>query len=450
MTGNGNGRVDEAAVYAAAYVLLQGNKADQALQVLGELGDKKLIDGVAGAWTNADYGKAAAAIMDAVVDPSVRYLKGKDTGYLPDPNAFCLLDALDMLSVDTDAKFYPRHKAFNYKRIGVPSKQVEGYPVFMYDMDVSCGMADLVWNEDRLNLSMRATIKGTIELPDGWQALSLPNPYPCVVYRNYTIIKDGVLNVTHLPVSMSAITWDILLRNGMISGALNDNGSYVDGKWHKDTKWLVDFTAVPLINLGIASGNVLAEDLCKLMLNVYKTGGIMKVLKKKRDVLDPNQEIKTDVTLTPEQEMFLESVGVKRGAFSPPTEKGESTDVYLAKEFRIAGKGFSSLPKVEDVEEKIRLGKKMTASQLAIAEGLEWFDKNQPGTTVEETVAWIDEAVRTFRRVQTQERAKVQRAKFGIILNKKWFPDLTARDGAQLEVDDITFTFNIKDVEVAY
>jgi hypothetical protein len=446
-----NGHVGEEAVYAAACVMLQNNQADVALQILGDLGDVNMIDLVSGAWTNADYGKAANTLMDALVDPSVRYLKGKNTSYLPDPNAFCLLDALECLMDDDKAKFYPRHPAFYYKRIGVPSVPAEGYPKFEYGDDPACPFSELVWNEDRLNLSVRATLLGAISLSDGWQPLGLPNPYPCVVFRNYTLIKDGVLNVTSMPISMSSVTWDILNRNNMIKGFLRSDGSYEPGNWTStDTIWLVDFSAVPLINLRVASEEVTAEDICMDSISIYRAGALVKVLKYWRDQLDPNKEVKTDEALTFEQETFLAKLGVRRGVFSPPVVKGESTDKYLAKEFKISGKGFSSLPKVDDVIKKIEDGKDLTPSQQFISDALDWYEAHQVGGTTEETIKWIDRWIRETRRQQNDTRSIIQRVKFGIILNKKWFSDLNTRDGAQLVVDGITFTFNIKDVEVAY
>lgn len=50
------------AVYAASLILTQQTKTDVALEVLGKVGDKALIDGVSNAFTLADYGRVEEVI----------------------------------------------------------------------------------------------------------------------------------------------------------------------------------------------------------------------------------------------------------------------------------------------------------------------------------------------------------------------------------------------------
>jgi hypothetical protein len=433
--------LDNAYLYAAACVLVQKAKADVAVDVLGKVGDVALIDMINSAWTNAEYGAAEAAIRAAIFDEAKRFTKGKKAGYVPAPDAFCLLNALDLLMSDSDAKFYPYHPDFHYKRIGVPAKPVEGYPKFKAEENPSCSLNTLKWHESRLNLSVLARINGSVELNGDVEKHKLPKVYPTWIYRNYAIVKDGNLNVATLPVSMSKLVFGILQQNSMIAASES---------WKEGMVYLVNLRAVPVINRQIASGRTSAKTLAKYVWNEIQLEGKIKALNAILDRLDPNKESKRAADLTAEQEEFLKQSGIGRNGFAPPTEKGESEDFYMAKEFEIKVKGFSSFPKVSEVEEKAAAGKKLTPSGEVVLSGVKMFQDEAASKPLAEQLKWLNGKTGELKKELGGVRKYLQETKFAVILAKQWFDEFKSRNENALTENSIQYTFELSESKVEY
>lgn len=238
--------------YAAAYILTQQTRTSSALEILGALGDKALIDLVNNSFTNSEYGKAEVAILTAVGSPKSRLVQGRDTMYLPSANAFCLLDVLDIIQSDPNPEFFTQHPDFNYQRIGRKEINKEGFPKFVADQ-VGSPLIDLVWNDTKLNLSVRVKATGTIDLRDGCKNLGFSSPYPTYIWRNYSVVKDGFLNIKLLPVRLTETTLDTLATKRL--------------KIVQSDKYpgiaVLDLSSVPIINRSIATGKTSATELCK-------------------------------------------------------------------------------------------------------------------------------------------------------------------------------------------
>lgn len=434
-------KMDEAVLYAAACVMVQKAKTDVAIDVLGALGDVALIDSINSAWTNAEYGAAEGAIRLAVFDPSKRFTKGRKHGYVPDPNAFCLLNALEELMNDKDAKFYPYHKDFHYKRIGVPAKPVEGFPKFQAEENPSCALNTLKWHGSRLNLSVLARITGSVELNGEPEKHDLAKVYPTWIYRNYALVKDGNLNVSDLPVSLSEATFKTLQRANMIEES---------AVWSAGAIYLVHLRAVPIISRQIATGRTSAKLLAKYVWTELQLEGKLKALNAILDRLDPNKESLRAATLTAEQEEFLKANGIGRNGFAPPVEKAESEDFYLAKEFEIKVKGFSSFPKVSEVEEKVAAGKKMTPAGELVQAGLKLFADECPKGAVAEQLKWLIAKIAELKKELGEVRKHLQETKFAVILAKRWFDEFKSRNDNSLTEGGIQYTFDLSESKVEY
>lgn len=430
------------AAYAAAYLLTQRTKTDMALDVLAVLGDKNLIDAVSSAFTNEEYGKAENRIKNAVLHKNARFLKGRDTNYLPPENAYCLLNALETLMADDDAYFYPYHESFNYNRVSASTKNKEGYPKFNADKSSRCGLNQLTWNESKLNLSLKASINGKIELRDGYEKLGFAKEYPTYVWRNYTLVKDGFLNMRTLPVSLSLSTFDEMQKHGVVDK---------EEMWTPDGVYVLNLDRIPVINRSIANGRTSAKELCKKVFEETTYKAQLKALNFIKSELDPDsKKLKSDA-LTNEQVAFLESHGITRNGFAPPQEAVPSTDQYFAKEFDISVKGFSSLPKVDDVRTRVKEGKSLNAAAELIKSGLELFENAPLTKSAKDTktkVSFVDSLIRDVKRDLNTVRNEIQATKFAIILGKKWFDEFTSREENKLTVDGREFKIGVNEVEV--
>ena len=426
------------AAYAAAYILTQTTKTDKALEVLACLGDKALIDGVNNAFTNTEYGAAEEKIKTSMLEPTKRFGEGRNTKYLPSADAFCLLDVLDLLGSDDEAKFFPYHDSFKYERIGTTSSQKTGYGKFTGNKNSNCSVNDFVWHGSMLNLSVRATIDGTVNLQGDFKKNGFAENYPCKIFRSYNLVKDGFLNTKEFPATLSSSTFKTLKANGVI-----DEGTYKAGQ-----VYVLHLNRVPVINRSIADGKTSATELCKKCFEEISLKAKMKAFGYYQDQLEAQNVREDGSSLTAEQEAYLEGNGIKKGIFNPPSDKGDATDHYFAKEFDIKIKDHSSLPKVEEVI-VARTGKKaLTPTKALVASGVELFEKNTVGADAKKKLAAVKSLISQHKAELRTVRTDIQKTKFAVILGKRWFDEFTSREDNKLTVDGREFTISVREVKV--
>ncbi len=430
------------AMYAAAYVMTQRTKTDVALDILSAIGDKALVERVNNAFTNAEYGTVEAGITEAIGNESKRFQGGRKVGCLPKPDAFCLLDALDLLTTDDEAEFYPHHDDFEYSKIGVGTKTKGEFPKFEAKKDSRVPLTGLVWNDTKLNLSIRAKIDGTIDLGKGAKKVGLESTFDTFVWRNYTLVKDGFLNVQKLPVTLSKATYDKFLAEGVIDAEHN--------RHYKGRCYTLNLDRIPVINRKIADGKTSAKDLCVKSMDEMVFMANLKVLNAARNEIEPLEERGLGMNLTAEQEDFLKEKGVTKSGFNPPTEKLDSTDFYMAKEFEIKMKGLSSIPKVDEVKAKIASKKPLTVSQELVAAALKDATTllKYAGTGKKNQLSELDVAIGHQKNKLAVVRGDIQRTKFAVILAKKWFDEFTTRDDNKLTIDGQEYTIGVREVKV--
>lgn len=437
------------ASYAAALVLTQRTKTDVAMDVLSTVGDVALVEQANNAFTNAEYGAVEQSIVNAIGSEKQRFLNGKKVGCLPDPEAFCVIDALDTLMADEEAEFQPYHENFEYQRIGVKAETKDGYPQFHPDKESRVPMTDLVWHDTKLNCSVRAKIKGSIDLPEESpeqelkRAKALGKTFDTFVYRNYTIVKDGFLNTPKLTVSMSKETFEKFVDEGIVDTEKN-------GRHYKGRVYTVHLDRIPVMNRAMAEGNTSAKDLCKDAIKEMELMGVQKALKFLRNEIEPAEERGLDLGLTEAQEAYLKDCGVTKNGFAPPVDKEEPKDFYMAKEFEVKIAKLSSLPKVDEVREKIAAKKPLTASQELVATGLKEAEKALKGaTTKAKKLATLDKLMGDVKKDLGEVRGRLQRTKFSVLLAKKWFDEIPSRDNTTIIVDGKECTFNVREVKVS-
>ena len=428
--------------YAAAYALTQRTKTDLALEVLGAIGDKEMIDRVTNSFTPAEYGVAEAAIQTAMASPSKRFAKGRDTDYLPPADAFCLLDALDVLLSDRKAFFYPYNDGFVYRRVGRSAETQPGYPQFQANDDVRCAISSLTWNSSRLNLSVLANILGKIDLQakpvvEGGEVVTpasvgLADVYPTYVWRNYTLVRDGFLNVQNLPVSMSQKSFSILQNAGMIVGAWGD----------EQTVHILDLSAIPVVNRKIAEGRTSASMLCRSAMKEIELKAAVKTYKWALKKDDGEETALT--TFSELQRALLAANGIdKNNAFSPPSVPVKTDDYYDAKTFEIKAKGLSSIPKIDNVVAKMKDGKKLTPAETLVSRTLQLIESSTKRLEDAVRDRWLEKQVETAMLAMRTVRREIQETKFATLLGKKWFDEFSSRDENRLTVDGNEFTISL-------
>lgn len=416
-------------MYAAAYALASKGQIDEALEWLGRIGDKYLIDRLYNAFTTSEIGEVTNEIHNATFDESKRFLDGQKSNYVPKADAFCLLEAIDELIADKNAYFYPSHKDWDYKRIGAEKKTKDGYEKFNRDAEIKCAFDNLTMSNDRLNLSILTRINGYIMLPNDCKSLSLEKHLDCYQWRNYTLVKDGILNVRKLPCSMSKETFQSLRAGGLIAKKKT---------WKENEIYTLDLKRIPIINRVIADGNDSARVLANLVMKDNHLAAEMKILKYFHNELTPDA-IKATVfsdQFSDDQMKYLLGHGVRAdGSYSPPTEGEESNDYYIATTFELKPAGWSSLPKVSDVLSKPKLNAPGQVMKT-------FYDEHKPQTELKDvaSVSKIERKIEEVKNEQKKIRSKIQRAKFAVVLGKRWFKEFNnVRENCTISADDGTF-----------
>lgn len=446
-----DGAVEDSAVYAASLLLSQKAKADLALECLGKVGDKALIDDLFNAFSHEEYARTELRLLSAAIDPADRFKAGKVSKYLPKADAFCLLDLLDLLD---QAHFHPTHPSFQYRRIGQKMDKKNGYPDFKASPDAKVPVSAFTWHESKLNLSLLAKVPGKVELLDKEIDGKLVSPedvgisrvYPVSIWRNYTLVKDGNLNVQVLPVSVPESTFQALKDRDLLFGT-----------WEEGKVYELRLDRLPIVNRSIANGRTSAKVLAEKVVEMEKLKASIKALKWLKDQEFPDDKAEAESVGASVRKALLEANGVDpvRDTFSPPSQAVKTDDFYMAKAFDIKVAGLSSLPKLPDVLAKyegLKKGTKApTLSEKLVYAGVQSYRsaglENMPDSVRKEwlnaTLAKLNSELRTVRKY-------VQETKFAVILGKKWFDEFSTREGCTLDVGEFRVSFKLAEEKVAF
>jgi len=148
---------------------------------------------------------------------------------------------------------------------------------------------------------------------------------------------------------------------------------------------------------------------------------------------------------TPEIIEWLNSLGITSRGYAPKTETVKSGDSYMALTFKSDFKGFSSIPKISDVEKKIKEHKSLTPSETLMKNIMDKVDDD-----ITNEFRNKNDAIRNLIRIKTDEKnyllRQLSQRKFGLILSRKWFSD---RKGFDDNHDEIIDSFGNK-MEINY
>ncbi len=414
-------------MYGLAAVLSQKTQTLLAVDVLGMLGDKHLIDLIYDSFTNSEYGRAEKNITEAMASPSARLIKGKVLGYVKADDAPCLLDVMDRITEDKEAEFFP-YAGAGYSRVGKKAEAKAEVTTQFVPNEGGVAVSGIVWSSTKLNLSLSTNIQGTVELDADAKKLNLTKDFACSVFRTFTIIKDGRLNMEKATFKLSKETHDYLKSIGAT-----------------DVTWTAqpveyDLTAVPVMNRKYANSVKSVKPFCDLAMREAELEGIVKVLKanakaQKATTFNPATNYSDAVTA------YLAKFHIKNGVYSPPSTVGAASDFYMSKKFSIKIKGLSSLPKIDDVTKKIEAKKALTTADTVIKLGLDELARTKD----------VEKAFKDRQQELREVRAALLRQKFAIVLGKAWFEEFAGerKDSYEFEHKKLNFTFELGEEKVA-
>jgi hypothetical protein len=355
--------------YAYATEKYYDGKREAALDVLAQIGDKGLIDSHVNAFTYDEVEAQVKKLRQATLDPKKRNLLGKvPAGYLPKEDAVCAVDVIKALG--NGHSFYVPVK--NYNRIGL--KVNDEFNLFSKDdSKFQCSpFGAFTFNKEKLNLSVMFSVSGSVDLnPLQAKKVGLEPKFATAIYRNHTVIKDGNLNIPEFTAIMDNATLQSL--EGLEEAIATDAGFIKDVKPFETAfdgrvegreyfEVAIKLSDIPIINKTYANRYPDGASVFTAVKRMAELEAAQKVVKhfigeaKESNTAVLKESWGGDKTYTKDQidllsEHGLDSKGRYSGVARKTEEKGE--DFYEARTLEFTLKGFSSLPTVAKVQEKI-------------------------------------------------------------------------------------------------
>lgn len=452
-------------VYAAIYLLADRLKYDQAEELLHGIRDKELIE----MYCNS-FGKQKlelfkeAVLARAYGDTRCDELSSSD--FKPNSKRYCVLDFIEDLVSSPMNLVHLTHPDFEYtlttaksvKKIELTDedrdklsktstklkadkilKSAAEYQVQMAISDPNIGYSvkNVVWNNERASLSVQANIPVTLTVPLKDNVKETQN-IASFITRNYTIIKDGILNTPKLILTVDSRLRGKLKRMKLVTKTYPE----ID-----DNMIQVDISSLPIINKKYTE-TVYSMDLATKELELLKCRTINKYLgylkKKMADVPVVKSEISEDE--------YLKSLGITSKGYSPKTELDKSGDFYMATILDSKIEKFSNLPKIEDVLKKRESGKPFTVSEAFMNTHMNFIDAIINNSASKEES--LNNIIEVYKKGQKSIMEAISKIKFVMIVSRKWFADKADFDDNKVLVNiegndlNLSFVFTEKKIDL--
>lgn len=452
-------------ISSAIYLLAERNKYDLVEELLYSLGNKELIEIYCNAYGKQKLESFRSTILDVVKNSHI-ISEDLPKKWKPNPKKYCVFDFLQDL-MNSNALIHLTHPDFKYNFTSAKSVQkielteeeklkmskantklkadkvldeAKKRMVNMSYSNPSAGYSanQLVWNNERANVSIMVTIPVDLDVPEEKD----PNKRLCVsssIIRNYTIVKDGILNTPDLIVTVNNNLAGKFKRMRLATKVYSfDKNS---------TMMRIDISKIPIVNRKYVT-SVKSSELAKLESELLYTRCASKYLAYIKKGKLSNISSVSSATSTKkgsEIDEYLKSLGITDKGYTPKTELNKSGDFYTALYLETKIEKFSNLPKIEDVLKKRRNKKPFTVSE-------DYMDIVM--CDIDEVLGLkgesLDEVILEYKNKQKDLLYQIALMKFSIIISRRWFSDKDGFDDNKVTYNDLTmsFVFNEKKVDL--
>ncbi len=470
------------AAYAATSLFAVRMKPDVVFPLLKSLGDVRLIEQFGNCFGKQKYSAFMDEAKGLAFGNGKRWEKGWDPNKVPRDDAFTVLHVLELLQADHKARVLLDDSNFKYSKIGrgridtsadlteaeleelrkltdqlskekdvakikelnakiaaftenknealkfVTTPQSDGYPILK-----------LTFNEDRPNISILTKKPGTIDLSKRLKDApnkSITANFETYVYRNYALVKDGLVNVERLPVRVSQDTYQKLTKEG-VKDALGRTPSSSD----ETVDLVLDLKALPVINRQMVK-QVSAKTFFTTQYELVKAQCAQKVFNSYAKELGLEKKVAGLVEKYGEDgAKWLKEQGIGDGYQPPHTKQAESTDFYMGKELSVTLAKLGKLPSLKEAKEQLNKGK-LNAPGALMAESIKEVEAfmASPAYT---GASNKDQAVLSW--LEGQKKAATERCRklifdiaqttFAIIVGQVWFTEFSSIDENSMEID---------------
>lgn len=490
------------AAYAAVSLYSVRMKPDVVLPLLKGLGDVRLIEQFGGCFGKQKYSEFMDAAKDAAFGKG-RFDRGWDPTKVPADDAFTVLDLLRTLSEDDGNRVLFDDPSFKYSPIG--RGRVDASTVLtaeeqaeMQTLSAELGqtkdpkkikeinariavitatkgdalkfeesakddgeegypLASLTYNEDRPNVSVLVRKEGTVNLASRLPASlrgtkvgsGVPETFKTFVFRNYTVIKDGLVNVKQLPVAVTADTVSRLTKAGIPQAALGAVEKLPSGR----VKATIDLGQLPIVNRKMVK-EVSARRLFELEWGLTKARAAQKVYNAFKKEHVPSKKSETfDALYGAEGANWLKEQGfTDYSGFSPKSVQAEARDVYLTKELTVSLKGYSTLPTLAKYREAVAKGKlngpcelmKPYVDEVDAFMASDVYKKAPNQAELFDT--WLDGKSRDATKRVRAMLYDMAQIKFSVIVGQVWFKEFKTleENSMDLTLDGKQLSFSVE------
>lgn len=468
------------------------------------IGDIDIINNYAGCYGKQKYSEFMELTKNAAFNSDLRYTNGYDPSRVPDDDAFTLLELLQMLSETYgECNVLLDSDKFSYSRIGrgridaqenLSKEEIEKLqeltvrvaseknvkklkelnaelqellskkgPVLKFVSDPipnGVPLSNLVFNETTPNISIQVRRTGHVDLsealPEEFKSV-LPEKFPTFIYRNYAVVKDGLVNVANLPVRMTSELFLKLQKTQTASYVKGAGKQFIfeskpDGDF---VECVLKLGNLPVINRSMVKA-VSAESFFQDQYKLLCAQAAQKVFNSlSKETIKEEKSIGFLEKYGADATAFLKEKGfTDYSGFSPKSTVAPSVDFYMAKKLDVAIKGYSTLPSLNELRKQIQKGKLNGPGALMnqYLEEYEAFLRTPNGKKDAEVAKFLKTNQEFYGARVKNLLFSVSRSMFVLILGQSWFSDMESPDDNSLDLEfngtTMHFEARLRDVEV--
>jgi hypothetical protein len=220
--------------YIAVWTALHTHNSDLLWEAVNVLGDVHVFNLVQNAFTKQELQLVKQEVEKCILNKELQFIKGYKENIVPKDDAYTVLELLSDLQqygASINRSTFDTYKAGTKKR-----ETVSDQPKFEPHASEYVSANRLVYAEDRPNVSIGTTINGTVRIPlQKQKEFALPGLFDTFIHRNYTIVRDGVLNVKELIIESDDSLLELFDSKELVYTEYNNN-------------IILDLSQLPLVN----------------------------------------------------------------------------------------------------------------------------------------------------------------------------------------------------------
>jgi hypothetical protein len=468
------------AAYAAVSLFAVRMKSNIVFPLLKALGDVTLIERFATCFGKQKYSEFQELAQKAS-NAEGCFTKGYDPNKVPRDDAFTVLDVLKLLASDDANRVLLDHPDFKYSRIGrgridasdqlttaeqeeiklltlklateknatkvreisdkisaltankAPALQFkaasapEGYPI-----------SSLTFNEDRPNVSFLVRKLGTVDLTSRSGPASIPTQFETFIFRNYAVVKDGLVNIDKLPVSVARSTYEKLKTElGEFHPVIETGGNLPNDKF----EILLDLRSLPVINRKMVK-DVSAKKFFETQYALAISQAEQKVYNAySKELLPAKKSEGFAAQYGDDGATWLKDQGfTDYSGFSPKSVQADATDFYMGKELKVSLKGLSKLPSLKEVKEqmgknKVNAGGALMVPTVRLVESFLASDIYAKAAEKDKVLeAWLAGQTKAAKAKTRDLIFQIAQTTFSLVVGQVWFNEFSSLDENSMSI----------------